>query len=189
MNYLKLLIGIFYLVFPICTASGQIEAGKGSLTITISGVPEAEKSQISGLYPVSENGNINMPYIGQIRAVGFKCDQLGTILQQRYKSSGIYTNPTIQVVATDVGAKGNQELVTLGGQIRKAGPVPYIKGLTLWEAIQTAGGPTEFGSMKRVRLTREGKTKEYNLNNGNQFRDIQLQRNDTIEIPQKRIIE
>jgi protein involved in polysaccharide export with SLBB domain len=187
MNYPKLFTLMIVLFFSAKIASAQIQAGR-AIKITISGVPDTEKSQINNDYPVSDNGIINMPYIGQIRAAGLRNEQLSDILQRSYRNAGIYTNPTIQVITTAVDGGVNQETVTIGGQIRKTGPIPFYKGITLWEAIQTAGGPTDFGTMRRVRLRREGQSKEYNLNN-TQYREIQLLRNDSIEIPQKRPFE
>lgn len=161
----------------------QIEAGK-SINITIAGVPEQDRATITNTYPVSESGMINMPFIGQVRAAGLRNEELQSSLQNRYKSAQIYTNPTIQVIANSIGVTVNQETVIVGGQIRRPGPVPYAKELTLWGAVQAAGGPTEFGSMRRVKLTRNGSQKTYDATK-QQFMQIPLQRNDTIDIPQK----
>lgn len=161
----------------------QIEAGK-SINITIAGVPDQDRATITNTYPVSESGMINMPFIGQVRAAGLRNEELQSSLQNRYKSAGIYTNPTIQVIANSIGVTVNQETVIVGGQIRRPGPVPYAKELTLWGAVQAAGGPTEFGSMRRVKLTRNGSQKTYDVTK-QQFMQIPLQRNDTIDIPQK----
>ena len=62
--------------------------------------------------------------------------------------------------------------------------MPYNRTLTLYQAIQAAGGATEFGSMKRVKLFRGGKQKQYDLTQA-QFMQIPLEPNDTIEVPQK----
>lgn len=62
--------------------------------------------------------------------------------------------------------------------------MPYTSQLTLYQAIQAAGGATEFGSMKRVKLFRKGQQKQYNLTKA-QFMHIPLQPEDTIEVPQK----
>lgn len=161
----------------------QIEAGK-SINITIAGVPDQDRAAISNTYPVSESGMVNMPFIGPVKAAGLRNEELQASLQNRYKSAGIYTNPTIQVIANSIGSTVNQETVIVGGQIRKPGPVAYAKELTLWGAVQAAGGPTEFGSMRRVKLTRNGSQKTYDATK-QQFMQIPLQRNDTIDVPEK----
>lgn len=183
MKLITTFFGLLLLMFASAVASAQIEAGK-SINITIAGVPDQDRATITNTYPVSESGMINMPFIGQVRAAGLRNEELQESLQSRYKSAGIYTNPTIQVIANAIGATVNQETVTVGGQVRRPGPVPYAKELTLWGAVQAAGGATEFGSMRRVKLTRNGSQKTYDATKA-QFMHIPLQRNDTIEVPQK----
>lgn len=169
----------------LCTVSGalsQIQAGR-AIQITISGVPPEEKARFDPIYPVSEGGTINMPLIGQVRAAGLRSEQLASNLEARYREAGIYTNPTFQVI--DSSARTVQEqMVHVGGHVRRTGPVPYNRNLTLYQAIQAAGGPTEFGSMRRVKLFRAGKQKQYDLTQA-QFMHIPLEPDDTIEVPQK----
>jgi protein involved in polysaccharide export with SLBB domain len=78
-------------------------------------------------------------------------------------------------------------IVTVGGQAKRPGPVKYTRGLTLYNAVQAAGGATEFGSMFRVRLLRGNQLKEYDLHQ-TKFMNLLVEPNDTIEIPQKNII-
>jgi len=183
MNIKGLFCGLVALMLASVCAHGQIEAGK-SINISISGVPDQDRAMVTNTYPVSESGMINMPFIGQVRAAGMRTEELQSSLQARYKSAGIYTNPTIQVISTSVGAQVAQETVMVGGQVKRTGPVPFSKELTLWGAIQAAGGATEFGSMKRVKVIRDGNQRTYDVTKP-QFMQIPLQRNDTIDVPQK----
>jgi protein involved in polysaccharide export with SLBB domain len=171
------------MVFLSVVAEAQIQAGK-AINITISNVPAEDKATVNGTYPVSDAGMINMPMIGQVHAAGLSNAALQSSLESLYRSKGIYTNPTIQVLLTIQNSSVAAETVTLGGEVRKPGPVPYAKELTLWQAIQAAGGPTEFGSMRRVKVFRDGNQKTYDVTKA-QFMTIPLQRNDTIEVPQK----
>ncbi|MEO5915228.1 MAG: polysaccharide biosynthesis/export family protein [Luteolibacter sp.] len=183
MNFKNLLRALFALIFISATASAQIQAGK-AINITISNVPSEDKAQVNGVYPVSDNGMINMPMLGQVHAAGMSNAALQSSLESLYKGKGIYTNPTIQVIVSNQNGNVVAETVTVGGFVRQPGPVPYAKELTLWQAIQAAGGATEFGSMRRVKLFRDGNQKTYDATKA-QFMSIPLQRNDTIEIPQK----
>jgi protein involved in polysaccharide export with SLBB domain len=186
MNPKKILFGLLALIFASVSLTAQIEAGK-SINITIANVPDEDKATITNVYPVSESGYVNMPFIGQVHAAGLSADGLAGSLQSRYKSAGIYTNPTIQVIINMTGVKPNEETVTVGGQVRSPGPVPYAKELTLWGAIQARGGATEFGSMYRVKLIRNGSERTYDATKA-QIKQMPLQRNDTIEVPQKNLI-
>ena len=171
---------MFVMVIP---SYGQIQT-KQSIKITVTGVPLDEKGRVDAEYPVGENGAINMPYIGTVQAAGLRPEVLATILQERYKAHGIYRNPTFQVFSTASGSSIVEQVVNVGGCVRRTGPVKYVGGLTLWSAIQAAGGPTEFGAMNRVTLTRNGKTTEYNCNETKSMQ-IQLQPEDAINVPQK----
>jgi polysaccharide export outer membrane protein len=166
--------------------TGQIQAGK-SVQIMAAGIPPEEKGRVDGIYPVSDAGTINMPFIGMVHASGLRNEDLSVSLQNRYKSAGIYTNITIQVITNREGSTVDEQVVYLGGQVRSPGPKPFVKGLTLYQAIQAAGGPTEFGSLKRVKLFRGGSQKLYDISQA-QFMRIPLEPNDTIEVPQKNII-
>ncbi|WP_411827070.1 polysaccharide biosynthesis/export family protein [Luteolibacter sp. AS25] len=162
---------------------GQIEAGT-SVQISIMGVPAEEKGKIDALYPVSQSGTVNLPFIGVIRAAGMRPENLASSIQNAYKSAQIYTSPTIQVVSTAEGGNVVVQMVHVGGQIRRPGPVNFQKNLTIYQAVQAAGGASEFGSLKRVKLYRDGKTLTYDLTNP-QFMRVPLRPNDTLEIPQK----
>jgi protein involved in polysaccharide export with SLBB domain len=185
MNFKSILLGVFAILLSLGGVSAQIQAGK-AINITISNVPDQDKSTINNTYPVSDTGFINMPFIGQVRAAGLRNEELAANLQASYKAAGIYTNPTIQILTTRENVNVDEESVTVGGQVRRPGPVPFSKGLTLWQAVQQAGGPTDFGSMSRVTLFRDGQQKTYDLKKPELMR-IPLQRNDTIDVPQKTI--
>ena len=168
-------------------AQSEIKTGK-ALQITIQGVPTEEKQKIDGQYMVTDSGAVNMPYLSSpIRAVGMRPGELGNVIQSRYKSEGIYRNPTIQVFANYEGANVDKQIVTVGGQVRKPGPVEFSRELTLYQAIQAAGGATEFGSLKRVVLYREGKGRRYDVTQS-QYMSIPLSPSDTIEVPQKTML-
>lgn len=172
----------FLLAVP-AFSQNEIKPGK-AIQITIQGVPLEEQQKINGQYSVTDSGVISMPMIGTIRAAGMRPGDLAASIQARYRSEGIYRNPTIQVFATGEGSTVNEEMVTVGGQIRRPGPVKYTSDLTLYQAIQAAGGATEFGSLKRVTLFRGGSGKRYDVTQS-QFMNIPLQPNDTIDVPQK----
>jgi len=182
MNFKQIITGLLTLLCFSTSVLAEIQAGR-AINITISNVPAEEKSRIDSMYPVSESGTINMPFIGQVRASGLKGEQLAAILQARYKSEGYYTNPTIQVFISD--AQGiEQQVVHIGGMVGSPGPKKWTKGLTLYQAIQSAGGPSTFGSMRRVKLFRANQQKQYDLTRA-QFMQIPLEPGDTIEVPQK----
>jgi len=176
------------LLLPAHCATGQVIQANQAVAITIQGVPENDRATINGSYPVGQNGNINMPYIGAVRAAGMLPEQLAANLQSQYRNAGIYTSPTFQVVGDDRGKEIARQIVTVGGDVRSPGPIPFNNGLTLWQAIQAAGGENEFGSIKRVRLFRDGKAMQYDLRKVENMQ-TELRPGDTIQILRKRPFE
>ncbi len=183
MTLKKIYAAALALVCLVTPAMSQIEAGT-SVQITIMGVPLEEKGKIDAVYPVSESGTVNMPFVGVIRAAGMRPETLASSIQNAYRSQQIYTNPTIQVIDTRGGLTAREQMVHVGGQVRRTGPVNFQRNLTIYQAVQAAGGATEFGSLKRVKLFRDGKTQTFDLTNP-QFMRIPLQPDDTLEVPQK----
>ena len=184
MNFKKLLFGFSLLSSFAMPAYSQNEIKPGkAIQITIGGVPTEEQSKINGQYSISDSGVISMPYIGSIRAAGLRPADLAASIQASYRAQGIYRTPTIQVFASSTDTM-DKPFVTVGGFVRKTGPVEFTQGLNLYQAIQSAGGANEFGSLKRVTLFRGGKSKTYDLTQP-QFMRIQLEPSDTIDVPQK----
>ncbi|MEI6606307.1 MAG: polysaccharide biosynthesis/export family protein [Verrucomicrobiota bacterium] len=184
MNIKTLILGSLASLLVTITVFGQTQIKPGrAITITILGVPTEEKTRFDGTYPVSESGMINMPHIGPIKASGLQADELSRVLQSTYKTREIYTNPTIQVLSSSADTLDKQ-VVHIGGQVRKTGPAEYTQGLTLYQAIQAGGGPTEFGSMYRVKLFRKGTQRQYDLTDAKNMA-IVLEPNDTIEVPRQ----
>ena len=179
---LIILSALFAAVLP---CQSQIEAGT-SVQITIMGVPLEEKGKIDALYPVFNNGTITLPYIGIVRAAGMMPENLAAAIQTAYKNAEIYTNPTVQVISTTEGAGVREQLVHVGGEVRRPGPVKFNNNLTLYQAIQAAGGESEFGSIRRVILYRSGKAQTLDLRES-QNKSIVLRPEDTIEVPAKDI--
>jgi polysaccharide export outer membrane protein len=167
------------------SALAQIVNGRG-IEIRVQGVPIEEKGRIDGAYSVSDSGTVRMPLIGEVSIAGLSTNAAAAKLEGVYKENGIYTSPTFQISATSADAI-RQDQVTISGFVRGAGPKPFTPGMTLYQAVAAAGGPNEFGDMKRVLLMRGKNSRVYNLNNL-QDRNIILQPDDTVEVPEKGII-
>lgn len=166
-------------------AQSAINAGR-AIEIQIKGVPSEEMARVNGTYTVSESGMIRMPLLSSpIRAAGLSPTALAQNIEASYRAEKIYTTPTINVIASSDETL-TELVLTVGGQVTSPGPVKYVRGLTLYNAVQAARGPTPFGSMKRVRLIRGSQSKEYNLTETKHM-GILVEPNDTIQVPQKDI--
>ncbi len=176
--YLMVLLAIL----PAANAQSTISAGR-AIEIRILGVPNEEMARVNSTYPVSESGYVRMPFIGSVRAAGLSPNDLAANIESAYKSAQIYTSPTVHVLASSDETL-SEYFVTVGGQVRGDGPVKYSRGMTLYQAVSAAGGATEFGSMKRVKLIRNGKQREYDLEE-TASKGVLVEPNDTIVVPQK----
>jgi len=98
---------------------------------------------------------------------------------------------TIPVSAEDKGverAKGDLKVVIVGGQVTRPGVIEY-RNTTIYSMILAAGGPTEFGTLKRVKVFRGGKCNQLDLTNI-KIRNKELAMpEDTIEVPQSNPFE
>ncbi|MFT6178064.1 MAG: tetratricopeptide (TPR) repeat protein [Akkermansiaceae bacterium] len=74
--------------------------------------------------------------------------------------------------------------ITVGGQVKKPGVLTLYPGVTLYHAIQEAGGETPFGAINRVKLYRNGQVYTYNLKM-DKHKGVKLYPGDLVEVPQK----
>ena len=172
-------------LFMVCAgpARAQIRANE-ALDIRITGVPDADRTDISGTYPVSDTGLINLPHIGIVKAAGIDAMSLAKQIENAYKKAEIFAHPTVNV--TPLGDRPKfDKIVVVGGQVRHTGPVQFRKGMTLWQAIQAAGGDTPFAAVRRVELHRgDAKPVKYDLRDDAAKR-VKLKEDDSIILPQK----
>jgi polysaccharide export outer membrane protein len=143
----------------------------------------AQGGQLGG-YLVDVHGNIEMPRIGKIKAEGLKKSELEEAVKA--KLAGQLTSPTVIVRfmnfrITMLGEVGSPSVLSIP-----------TERLTVLEAIGMAGGVTEFGTIKNVKVLREvnGERKlgVLDLTSKEIFSSpyYQLQQNDVILVDQTR---
>lgn len=184
---------VFQLVMVSLTSvmaqSGELPLRKGDrITISIGAIPDNEVAQIRGIYTISDNGTVNLLHIGEVKAQGIKPSSLQKVIEQTYVAREIYTRPNVLVSIDGGGGDGGgtSRTVTITG-VNKPGAIPFKQNMSLTQAIMTAGGPTPFGSMKKVKLIRAGRAATlHNLssNAGNPEVDVQVEPDDQIIVPE-----
>jgi polysaccharide export outer membrane protein len=185
MKHILLFLAFALLAAQQLAAQTTIRSGR-AIEIQLKGVPSEEMALVSGTYTVSDSGMVSMPLLSApVRAAGLSATALARSIEAAYRAEKIYTTPTVNVIhSTDQTL--NELTVTVGGKVNAPGPVKYVQGLTLYNAVQAARGPTEFGAMNRVALLRNGQRREYDLNNTKHM-NILVEPNDTITVPPKNI--
>ena len=90
---------------------------------------------LSDDYEVNSTGFVSIPLIGRIKAAGLTTDALEKAIVARMKGN-IARDPKINVEIA------NYAPFYIFGEVKKAGVYPYQPGLTVADAIATAGGLT-----------------------------------------------
>ncbi|MDP0490063.1 MAG: SLBB domain-containing protein [Verrucomicrobiota bacterium JB023] len=170
------------LLASVAGLSAQIERNT-TIKISIVGVPPSEQARINQNYPVDSQGNVRMWEIGSIRAAGLQPTTLAKRIEAAYRSAQIYTSPTI-LIETGSAKESLNEQVTVTGKVNRPGPIPWVKDMTLAQAIAAAGGVNTFGTSKRVYVYREGKKYELSPRTNDRHKLERIYAGDTVEVDQ-----
>ena len=139
--------------------------------------------------PVRSDGMVSLELVNDVRAADLSPAELADELTRRYANE--LTDPRVTVIVRGFGG----QVFVQGDGITRAGAVPFGDGLTALQAIAAAGGMNELARRSNVVLIRResGTWKGYTLDlrpvfEGEDFtNDVQLQRDDIVYIPRKRI--
>lgn len=169
----------------------QVQIGE-NLTIEIRGVPQEEQAKVAASYPVTKNGTIALPFLAKpIYVKGLTMDTIASKVQKAYFDEEIYTSPIIIVSSAGSVAEDktrSEQIITIGGEVKSAGQIPYRQDMTLYQAVQAAGGLTPFGSLKRIKLIRKGaEDVTYDLRTS-EGKAVLVKPSDTIEVDERGLI-
>jgi len=137
---------------------------------------------------VRPDGNITMPLLGDVQAVGLTPTQLKTAISKRLAA---FVRDEEAVVTVSVSGV-NSYFVTVAGNVTTPGRIASKSYLTVADAIALAGGPNRFASPNEVVVLRhedEGKMKRIPIDytqiseGRNLEQNIVLLRGDRIFIP------
>lgn len=140
-----------------CLLHAGVKEGD-SVQVTVRGIPAVEQEKINGAYRVGAGG-LRLPFLKtRLPVSGMEPEQIAAAAERAYITAGVYQTPAIDVeIVRGADQKGQEAIVSVGGQVRRSGPVVFRQNMTLLQAIQAAGDRNEFGS-RNIRLIRNGKT-------------------------------
>ena len=132
--------------------------------------------------PVDRDGAIVLPRLGVVQVAGFTLEQLRSFLRRRFAE--FY--PDFQMAVT-LG-KLRSILIYAVGEVRQPGAYTVSSLSTILNALFAAGGPGKNGTLRDIRLMRQGQTVHtldlYDLLlRGDKSQDRVLQDGDTIFVP------
>jgi len=144
-----------------------------------------KEPDMSRVVPVRPDGRISLPLINDVQASGLSPQELAATLTDRLRK---YLNePQVTVIVTAI----NSKRVFVVGEVLHAGAFPLIPGMTVLQALSSAGGFTTFADVKKVHVMRlrDGKNVELPFNyrdvlkGDNPDQNIKLEPGDTIVVP------
>ena len=134
---------------------------------------------------VQADGKISVPLIGEVEAAGLTLAELQKTLIEKI---GRYIhNPVVTVHTRQI----NSRKVYVMGAVKKEGPIPLLRPMTVLQAINEAGGFSEFAKKKKIYVLRTVNGKRVKLpfdypavvKGQNLEQDITLLVDDTIVVP------
>jgi polysaccharide export outer membrane protein len=129
---------------PAPTADTYVLGQNDRIRLKVYGEPD-----IAGEYEVDSNGNVSIPLAGHIRAAGLTTRQLEHSIASAL-SKGIVRDPRVNV---EVALYRPYYIL---GEVKKGGEYPYRLGLTVMDAVASAGGFTYRANENKVYLRRSG---------------------------------
>ncbi|WP_137044784.1 polysaccharide biosynthesis/export family protein [Pseudolabrys sp. FHR47] len=106
-------------------------------------------ADVNGDYEVNSAGFVSIPLVGQVKAAGLTTPQLENALMARMRGK-VANDPKVNVEITTYAP------FYVHGEVKKAGIYPFQPGLTVADAIATAGGLTYRANEDKVLLRRAG---------------------------------
>jgi polysaccharide export outer membrane protein len=121
---------------PVTLSAGDV------VKMTFSGAPELNQSQ-----KIRTDGKLTLPQVGEVNAAG------KTLLQFQNELATLY-RPKLRDSDVLVTLESSVTQVYITGAVNRPGKLSFDRPTTILQAIAEAGGATEFGSLKKVRVVR-----------------------------------
>ncbi len=121
---------------PVVLAPGDV------VKVSFPNQPDYTQSQ-----KIEADGNINLPIIGPVHAAGETVTSLQRKLEGRYQ-------PELQNTQVVVTLDSKLIPVVIAGAVQKPAKYVFDRPTTIFQAVMEAGGPDQFGTLAKVKLTR-----------------------------------
>lgn len=181
----RLLAGVLVaLAFTAGTAAAQntTEQVRGAISDEVTLAPGDilsiqiwREPDLGGEFQVDLDGVVVLPLIGEKQVAGLPVRQLRQILIQDYTVH--LRNPSINITPL--------RRIHVLGEVRTPGLFRVDPTVTLAEAIAMAGGVTEGGDIRRIRIMRRGVAVQENVQAGALIRDVNLRSGDQIYVDRR----
>ena len=158
------------------------------LSIVLTGYPnitplaasDSSNPYVSG-FPVDQQGFVQFPLVGRIKASGMSVPQFTANLQKQLQRYLKYSDPQVKIV----NYRGNKFFID--GEVKQPGEFPINDApVSLYSAISMAGGATPTGDSNNIVFNRRGISYNIGLQSlrelGTSANQIYLQDGDSIHV-------
>lgn len=144
-----------------------------------------KETELTKIVPVRPDGKISLPLLNDVQAAGLTPVQLGASIRDGLKK--FISDPEVTVIVTAV----NSRRVYVMGEVAHPGAYPLLPGMTVLQALATAGSFTQFANIKGIYVlrTEDGKQVKHAFNykavikGQNAEQNLELRAGDTIVVP------
>ena len=144
-----------------------------------------KEAELTRSVPVRPDGKISLPLLNDVQAAGLTPTQLSEEITTDLKK--FITDPQVTVIVTQI----NSQRVYILGEMTRPGAYPLLPGMTVLQALSSAGGFTPFANMKKIYVLRNegGKQEKFPFNykdvvkGKNAGENIVLKAGDQIVVP------
>jgi polysaccharide biosynthesis/export protein len=144
-----------------------------------------KEAELTRDVPVRPDGKISLPLLNDVQAAGLTPTQLSEELTTELKK--FITDPQVTVIVTQI----NSQRVYILGEMTRPGAYPLLPGMTVLQALSSAGGFTQFANLKKIYVLRneDGKQVKFPFNykevvkGNNAEQNITLKAGDQIVVP------
>jgi polysaccharide export outer membrane protein len=142
-----------------------------------------QQEQLSRSVPVRPDGMISLPLLNDVQAAGKTPMQLASLITE--KLSTLVKDPHVTVIVTAI----NSQRFYILGKVGHPGVFPLVPGMTVLQAISTAGDLTLFAKQTQIYIirTENGTSKRYSFNYKDVLRGIRTEQ-DIVLKPGDRIV-
>lgn len=133
---------------PAQSVTEYVLGAQDQLRVTVFGEPE-----LSGEFVIASNGKVSLPLIGEVSAAGLTITQFQGTTEQLLRD-GYLVDPNVSAEVL------NYRPFFILGEVNTPGQYQYANGLTVINAIATAGGFTYRGNSRDIMIKGTGDAAE-----------------------------
>ncbi|MFW6067495.1 MAG: polysaccharide biosynthesis/export family protein [Myxococcota bacterium] len=108
------------------------------------------EEDLTGRYSVAEDGSIDFPLIGRLEVRDMKPPEVANLLEEKLVEMGYLRSPHVSILVEEYRSKR----ISVVGAVSEPGSYPVTPGMTIMQAISSAGGFTALANQNSTTVTR-----------------------------------